>query len=175
MPLGKPPRLLDADALREYAHKVLSMRALSAGELRQKLSRRAADKADIDPIIARLRELGAIDDSRFASSYAERRLENEGFGQQRVLRDLQKRKVAAGVAQKAVSKAFSETDENQLAQDFLERKYRRVDLRVFLAEQKNVASAFRKLRLAGFSSSASLKVLRRYAAGAEEFEEPAEE
>jgi regulatory protein len=165
---AKSPKLLEADALREYAHKALSMRALSAGELRDKLRRKAADKADVDPIIERLRELGAVNDARFASAFAERRLENEGFGQQRVLRDLQKRRVAGGVAQKAVSKAFAETDENQLAEDFLKRKYRKVDLPVFLAEQKNLASAFRKLRLAGFSSSASLRVLKRYSQEAED-------
>jgi len=175
VPFSKTVKLLEADALREYAHKLLGMRALSAGELRQKLQRKAARKDDVEPIIERLRELGAVNDARFASAFAERRLENEGFGQQRVLRDLQKRKVAGGVAQKAVAKAFAETDENALAEDFLQRKYRRVDLKAFLAEQKNVASAFRKLRLAGFSSSASLRVLRRYAAGVEEIEEAPEE
>jgi regulatory protein len=175
VPLGKPPKLLEADALRDYAHKALSIRALSAGELREKLRRKAAAKADIEPIIERLRELGALNDARFASAYAERRLENEGFGQQRVLRDLQKRKVAGGVAQKAVAKAFAETDELTLAQAFLERKYRRVDLRVFLAEQKNMAAAFRKLRLAGFSAGAALRVLRRHSAAAEEIPEESAE
>lgn len=174
MPFSKSPKLLEADALREYAHKALSMRALSAGELREKLRRKAADKADIEPIVERLRELGAVNDARFAGAYAERRLENQGFGSQRVLRDLQKRKVASGVAAKAVSKAFAETDENQLALDFLARKFRKVDLREFLAEQKNLASAFRKLRLAGFSSSASLRALKKYSQAAEELSEEGE-
>ena len=171
MPFAKQPRLLEADALRDYAHKALSMRALSAGELREKLRRKAAVKGDIDPIITRLRELGALNDERFAATYAERRKENQGFGQQRVLRDLQRRKVAGGLAGKAVTQAFADTDENALAEAFLQRKYRRVDLRVFLAEQKNLASAFRKLRLGGFSSAASLRVLKKFSAAVEEFTE----
>lgn len=175
MPPLRQPKLLEADALRDYAHKVLASRALSAGEMREKLRRKAAVKADIDPIIARLRELGALDDTRFAGTYAERRLENEGFGRQRVLRDLQHRKVTPVVAEKAVAQAFAGTDETQLIENFIQRKYKKVDLRVYLAEQKHLASAFRKLRLAGFSSSGAIKVLRRYAAQADEIEETPEE
>ena len=139
------------------------------------MGRRAAAKGDIDPIIMRLRELGALDDDRFAGTYAERRLENQGFGKQRVLRDLQHRKVPPGVAEKAVAKVFSGTDETQLIEDFLKRKFKSVDLRVYLNEQKHPASAFRKLRLAGFSANGSISVLRRYAAQADEIEETPEE
>ena len=163
--------MLDAAALREYAHKTLASRALSAGELREKLRRRAAVKTDIEPIVERLIELGALDDTRFAGTFAERRQENRGFGQQRVLRDLQQRKVAPALAAEAVAKVFAGTDEIKLIEDFLRRKFKKVDLKAYLAEQKHLASAFRKLRLAGFSSAASIKVLRRYASAAEEITE----
>ena len=58
-----------------------------------------------------------------------------------------------------------------LIQNFLERKYRGKNLGELLAEQKNLASAFRKLRLAGFSSGTSIRALKRYAAEADQLEE----
>jgi regulatory protein len=54
---------------------------------------------------------------------------------------------------------------------FLARKYRGKDLGALLKEQKNLASAYRKLRQAGFSTGPSIRVLKRYAAEAERLEE----
>lgn len=176
MPPLRQPRLLDANALRDYAYRLLAGRALSTGEVRAKLTRKAADKNDVEGVMTRLNELGALDDKRFAQNYAERRKENEGFGRQRVLRDLRNRKVGGTMAEKAVEKAFEGSDEVALIEAFLARKFRKTDLRVYLAEEKHLASAFRKLRLAGFSTGSAIKVLRRYADRAADItEDPSEE
>ena len=58
-----------------------------------------------------------------------------------------------------------------MIEQFLERKYRGKDLGALLQEEKNLASAFRKLRLAGFSAGNSIRVLKRYAAEADRLEE----
>ena len=58
---------------------------------------------------------------------------------------------------------------------FLKRKYRGKDLGALLQEQKELASAFRKLRGAGFSTGNSIRVLKRYAAEAERLEESGDE
>jgi regulatory protein len=50
-----------------------------------------------------------------------------------------------------------------LIEDFLKRKYRGKQLGAFLAEEKNLAGAYRRLRYAGFSSGASIRVLKRFA------------
>jgi len=171
VPPLRPLRLLDASALREYAYRLLAGRALSTGEVREKLTRKAADAADVEPLMARLKELGALDDERFAQHYAERRKENQGFGRQRVLRDLRQRKVGAALAAPAVEQAFAGTDEAQLIEDFLARKFRGKDLTAYLQEEKHLASAFRKLRLAGFATSPAIRVLRRYADRASELED----
>jgi regulatory protein len=93
----------------------------------------------------------------------------------RVLRDLRARQVSPAVAEKAVAASFEGTDERQLAESYLERKYRGKNLREFLQEEKNFAAAFRRLRLAGFGTSATLAVLKRYNGRADEFEAPEEE
>ena len=167
----RPPRRLEAAALREYAVGLLGRRALSTGEVRRKLKDRAQDASDIEPLLHDLRELGFLNDERFAEHYAARRLSNEGFGAQRVLRDLQQRRVASPIAQEAVREAFAETDEVQLIEAYLQRRYRAKDLPAFLAEEKNLASAFRRLRTAGFTASNSIRVLRRFSQRAEELED----
>ena len=169
-------KLLDRDQLLLYAQRVLSMRALSIGELKQKLRLRAENEADVDPVLSLLKQAGALNDRVFADSYATARRSNQGFGESRVLRDLMIRKVPSTVAKEAVRGAYEDTDESDLIGQFLERKYRGKDLAVFLKEEKNLASAFRRLRTAGFNSSKSIQVLKRYASRAEELEgeEPSE-
>ena len=168
---AKRAKLLDRDQLMEYAQRVLAMRAYSIGDLKQKLRTRAQDVADVDAVLSVLKQAGALNDRKFADSFATARQTNQGFGQNRVLRDLMVRKVPSTVAKEAVREAYAETNELDLIAQFLERKFRGKDLRVFLAEEKNLASAYRRLRTAGYSSSNSIQVLKRYASRAEEIEE----
>lgn len=154
----------------EYALRLLSRRALSAGDLRVRLVRRALDPADVEQAMSRLSESGLLNDDRFAESYAAARLENQGFGKMRVLRDLRQRRVAPEIAERAVQETFRDTDEGNLVEEFLSRKYRGKNLPRFLSEEKNLLAAYRRLRFAGFSSAVSIGVLKRYAAQAESLE-----
>jgi regulatory protein len=104
-----------------------------------------------------------LDDRRFAESYAAARLENQGLGKMRVLRDLRQRRVAPKLAEQVTEQTYEKTNETELIEQFLKRKYRGKKLGVFLAEEKNLAAAYRRLRYAGFSAGASIRVLKRYA------------
>lgn len=163
----KSPRKLDGPALLEYALKTLSARAHSLGEMRQKLMRRADNPADIEPVLFKLKEYGALNDRKFAESFANNRLENRGHGRLRVLRDLRQRRVAPKLAEEAVQQTFSGQDEMALVDAYLERKYRSVSLPEYLADEKHMASAYRRLRHAGFSHGSVVKVLLRHAKQAE--------
>lgn len=157
-----------------YAAQALSARAQSVSELRTKLRKKAARKEDVDDVLAYLKESGYADDKRFAGMFAEWRRENRGLGKARVVRDLMAKRVSPQVAQAAVEAAYKDTDEVTLIEDFLGRKYRGKNLKTLLAEPKHLASAYRKLRVAGFGSSTSIRVLKRYASAAEEIEESGE-
>jgi regulatory protein len=167
----KPKKLLELEELKTYAAMAMAARAQSSSELRTRLRKKAARPEDVEEILAYLKESGYVDDQRFAGAFAEWRKENQGFGKTRVVRDLMSRRVAPAVAQAAVEKAFEGSDEVKLIEDFLARRYRGKDMKAFLAEQKNLASAFRRLRTAGFGSSNAIRVLKRYASAAEEIEE----
>ena len=168
-------KALDENGLMTFAAQALSARALTISELRDKLKRRAAEPADVEIVLARLKESGYLNDQRFAESYASWRRDDGGFGKTRVLRDLMARRVAPAVAKQASEAAFQEVDEIAMIEAFLARKYRGKDLGALLREEKHLAAAYRKLRTSGFSTGNSVRVLKRYAAQAELLEEPEEE
>jgi regulatory protein len=166
----KKPRLLPAAALWEYALRTLGGRAHSVSELSEKLRRRAERAADVQDVLARLKECGYLDDRRYAQSLASSRLQDQGFGRMRVLRDLRARRVAPSVAEQAVKSAYQDTDEPALIEAFLARRYRATPLGPYLAEPKHLASVYRKLRLAGFGSANVIRILKKHAAAAEDLE-----
>jgi regulatory protein len=165
------PKPLDKNGLMAFAAQALSARALTISELRDKLNRRAAEPLDVDYVLARLKESGYLNDQRFSESYASWRRDDGGFGKTRVMRDLMARRVAPAVAKQAAEAAFEGADEIAMIEAFLKRKYRGKDLGALLQEEKRLASAYRKLRTAGFSTGNSIKVLKIYAAQAELLEE----
>ncbi len=114
--------------------------------------------------MAKLKESGYLNDRRFAENYAAVRLQNQGLGKMRVLRDLRQRHIAPKLAEQVTEKTYQETDEAHLIEEFLLRKYRGKQLAVFLGDEKNLAAAFRRLRYAGFSAGQSIRVLKRFAA-----------
>ncbi len=93
----------------------------------------------------------------------------------RVLRELRQKRVAPKLAEQVTEQTFQDTNETDLIEAFLKRKYRGKQLGPFLAEEKNLAAAFRRLRYAGFSAGTAIRVLKRYASRAEELEGMEEE
>ena len=161
-------KLLDSSGLLNYALRVLSARPLSSAEMEARLKARAENPTDIEGVMVKLKDAGFLNDAKFAEYYAAARRDNQGFGKMRVLRDLRTRKVSGKLAGEVVQNAFEEVDETAMVEQYLARKYRSVELGAFLGEPKNLAAAYRRLRVAGFSSTVSIRVLKRYAARADE-------
>ncbi len=160
----KRPRQLSSDELFAYAVKKLERRAASEGEIRTSLVSRALEQGDIDGVIARLKDYGYLNDQRFAEAFAAARLENEGFGQSRVLRDLRQHRVASDLAERTVTKTYSNKDELALIEQFIRRKYRTAAREGLFASDKELAAAFRRLVRAGFTTGNSIRVLKSFAA-----------
>jgi len=171
----KRPRKLAPEELFEYAVKCLGARAYSTGDLKSKLRMRAADPADADGAIDRLKDIGYLDDERFAENYATARVENEGFGRMRVLNDLRSRRVSGNLAEQAVEHAIGDKSEAELIDAFIDRRMHSVAAGGPIEDEKKLAAAYRKLRRAGFSSGPILSALKRIAARPDALEEPLEE
>jgi regulatory protein len=156
-------RLLDAEALWTYALKVLGGRAYSSSEMREKLRRRAERAADVEDVLARLKEHRYLDDRRFAEGFAAARLANEKHGPARVLQDLRHHRIAPSLAERTVKEVYRDTDERVLIEDWIRRKYRLAPRQGLFAKDKDLAAAYRRLLRAGFRSPEILKVLKLYA------------
>jgi SOS response regulatory protein OraA/RecX len=165
MPFQRPAPL-DFDALREYALRQLARRSLSVAELAQRLRPRAARPADVDGVIAQLKEYGPLDDRRLAESYSESRAASGTAGQQRVVRDLMRKRVPTAIARQAAAAAYAGADEDALIDTFIQRRMRGKDLGAWLQEPSHAASLYRRLRLAGFSAPACIRALQHHARGA---------
>ncbi|MGQ9917104.1 MAG: regulatory protein RecX [Bryobacteraceae bacterium] len=161
---------LQEPELRDYALRLLSARALSVAQLKQRLRPRAADPAAIDRIVSQLKEYGALDDRHLAESFSYSRAASGQFGRSRVLAELARRKIGPKIAEQAVRQAFQNLDEDQLVRCWLERKYRNQDLTALLAQPAKLAAVYRRLRRAGFSSGASIRALRGFSDLADQLE-----
>jgi len=175
VPVPRKLRRFAAEELFDYAVKCLGARAHSTGDLKAKLRQRAANPSDVDSAIQRLKEIGYLDDRRFAESYATARIENEGFGRIRVLNDLRARRVPGDMAERAVQQALGDRTEAELIDAYIERRVPSIAAGGPIEDERKLAAAYRKLRRAGFTSGPVLAALKRFAARPEAIEEPAEE
>jgi regulatory protein len=158
---------LEAAALLEYAGKALGSRMRSERDLRRLMRERVEPGEEgaqkVDAVIAKLKELGYLNDERFAADYTRLRQENEKFGRRRVQQGLMQKGVAAATVNEAVGQAYNEVDEVALARAYTERKRMRKP-----EGEKETARAMRRLVAAGFSTRAVWAVLRSWGAAVEE-------
>ena len=155
-----PRKLTDEGALYDYAIAALGRRMRSVAELKRLLRRRVSEDSGeqmIERVVARLKEHKYLNDADYASAYSSFRRDNEKFGKMRVISELKARGVHGDVIEQAVGAAYSETNEEQLARDFLRRK------RVAApADQRSAARVFRMMLRAGFTARVSIKILKNW-------------
>jgi len=164
---SRKPKPLTESGLLDYALRALSARSLTQGELRVRLQARAARPGDVETVVGRLKQSGYLDDRRFAETFSRLRRENEGFGKLRVLRDLRRRRIGPSLAAKAVAEAYRDAEEAELIDRFLKRKLRYGDQPPALDDPRRVASFYRMLLRAGFTSAKILEALRKLSAQSE--------
>lgn len=175
MPFGKAKSAktpLEEGALLEYAVKALASKMKSERDLRQRLRERAGPGDEganaVHSVLTRLKELGYLNDERFAVDYARLRQENEKLGRRRVQQGLMQKGIAAPLANQALAQQYDEVDEVALARQYVERKRLKRPEGDPEKKQKETARAMRRLLAAGFSSRAVWTVLRTWGAEVEE-------
>jgi regulatory protein len=120
---------LDPAKAREHvfqrAAKLLAAKQRSVAELRERLlAGRGATKANVEEVIARLREYGYLDDAKFAQSYASLRLRERPLGRRRLQRDLWLKKVDKQTAEVALDEVFEATPEEELIDRAIAKRIR---------------------------------------------------
>ena len=84
-----------SDEAFELAVKALGRRERSVAELSSWLTERGIAADEVEDVVARLEELGELDDARFARRYAEDKRELAGWGAERIRATLLERGVPA--------------------------------------------------------------------------------
>jgi len=148
-------------ALYDFAVKALARHMRTEAELRRLLTARAepgaSGEAAVRAVIAQLKHNHYLDDKSFAETYARLRQENEKLGARRVRNDLRQKGVRANVIEEAVGARYSETNEEALAREHLERKRLKKP-----ENEKEAARVVRRLVAAGFSTGTIYKILRHW-------------
>jgi regulatory protein len=103
------------DKVMASALRILSTRSCSEGELRNRLiARRWPDAEAVENCIKRLKELGYVNDDRFAQSYASYRVSVKPLGRARLERELAVKKVPRKSIEAALDLVFGEVAEDTL-------------------------------------------------------------
>jgi regulatory protein len=153
------PRTIDSEpALYDAAIKMLSRRAHSVSEMKKALIRRTADEDLIQKVIARLKQNGLVDDARYAKQFARQRTEIRHQGKYRVARELRARGVPDRHIETAVAEASANSDEAAMVRQRIDRKLR---LNRGEIDDRKIASLYRTLLRAGFSSDTIRHELKR--------------
>jgi|SRR5579859_8088153 len=170
------PRTIDSEpALYEAAVKILSRRAHSVSDMKKALIRRTADEDLIQKVLARLKQNGLIDDARYAKQFARQRTEIRHQGKFRVARELRARGVPDRHIESAVQEAAANSDEAAMVRQRIDRKLKslsanrqsersghlQMGARASGLDQKKIASLYRTLLRAGFSSDTIRAELKR--------------
>ena len=160
--MGFRRKLYSEQELYDYAVGALARRMRSVAELKRLLRRQleAEDErgaALIDEVVGRLKAQGYLNDTHYATAYAEFRRDNEKFGPRRISSDLKSRGVHREIVEAAIQRAFAAVDEEKQAREYLRRK------RLLKPkDQKQAARIFRQLRGAGFQSKTVFSILKQW-------------
>jgi regulatory protein len=154
---GRPRQLETEEELYDVAVRALMRRAHSVHEMKRKLERRSDNKLLVQVVMARLKENGQIDDARYAKQFARQRTESRKQGKYRITRDLRARGVPDRHIEPAVEESAANSDEAALIRQRIERKLKFLRGAI---DEKKMASIYRSLLRAGFSSDVIRRELR---------------
>jgi regulatory protein len=155
---GKPRQLETEAQLHDAAIKMLMRRAHSISEMKKALARRCVDEKLVKSTVERLKRENLLDDTRYAKQFVRHRTEYRKQGQYRIARDLRARGVPDRHIEAALKESATSSDPAALVRQRIARK-----LRLFRGEidQKKIASLYRSLLGAGFSSDLIRRELHR--------------
>jgi regulatory protein len=138
--------------------RVLALRDHSEAELRRKLKEKGYEAEGIDASVARLKELGYLDDARFARQFASSSVRNgRGFGAKLKL-DLTRKGVAPAIVSEVLSGISDEFSERELILEVMERRFSGFDPET--ATEKERRRIISYLQRKGFSLSAIFRQLK---------------
>jgi regulatory protein len=136
---------------------MLARRPFSVVEMRQALEKKYPQREQVSEAIARLRELGYLDDRKLAEQYAYSLVQNRTFGPHRVRRELKARRVDYKYIEPAIERAYQDAPARELLEHALDKKLRTTRLPLTPARFHSLCQS---LMRRGFSAGDIIKAVR---------------
>ena len=136
---------------------MLARRPYSIAELRRALEKKSFPIEQVDESIARLRELGYLDDRKFAEQYAYSLAHNRAIGPHRLRRELKAKLVNYREIDSAVEHAYQDVSAQTLLEKTLDKKVRSLHLPLTRAKFHSLCQG---LMRRGFNASDIIKAVR---------------
>lgn len=127
--------------------QLISRREHSSKELYNKLLKNYPPEFAAEAV-AKLQEIGMLNDERFAEMYANELFEKKGYGKKRILFELNTKGIDRTLAENAVEELFCEEDNIQRIVDIVRKKYYNIE-----NDEKQRRRAAAYLMRAGYSGS----------------------
>ncbi len=139
---------------------MLARRPYSIAELRQALEKKYSKSDQVAEAVARLRELGYLDDRKFAEQYACSLAQNRNFGPHRLRRELKAKQVNYQEIESAVEHAFQHAPVQTLLEQALTKKLRTIRLPLTRGKFHSLCQSLLRL---GFNAGDIIKAVRAQA------------
>jgi regulatory protein len=151
LPKSKPTDPFNA------ALQMLARRPYSLGEMRRGLERKFSAGPAVNQALARLRELGYLNDAKFAEQYAYSLAQNRAFGPARVRRELKAKLVNYKEIDPAIQQAYRDNPATQVLEQALAKKLRSLRLPLTRSRFHSLCQSLMRL---GFNAGDVLKAVR---------------
>jgi regulatory protein len=149
----------------ERALNLLSYKPRSLAEMRARLMEKDwAEEAVVDQVIARLEELGYLNDEEFAANFTSSRLTAKPIGRSRLRRDLQRKKLPSETVENALDEAYEQQSEEELIDRAISKRMR---LKGAPATREEAKRLFDYLIRRGFSYDLVIRKVREAGKGVE--------
>ncbi len=116
----------EVERARDAALRLLTVRARSVGELRDRLIRKRFTSAACERVIDDLLAAGLLDDRSFARLWADERVRLRPVGRRRLTAELRSRRISPKLADEVADEVYAEHTERELAGRALDRRLRRL-------------------------------------------------
>lgn len=149
----------------ERAINLLSYKPRSLAEMRARLMEKDwAEEAVVDQVLARLEELGYLNDEEFAANFANSRLTAKPVGRSRLRRDLQRKKLQSETIENTLDEAYEQQSEDELIERAISKRLR---LKGAPATREESKRLFDYLIRRGFSYDLVIRKVREAGKGIE--------
>ena len=140
-----------------YTFRILSKKGYTEGEIREKLYQKGYKKEIREKTINRLKELGFLDDRKFAQEFIERYLFRKPAGKYLLAKKLREKGIKAKIVEESLEKFYPEKEED-LAKKAGEKFLSRLNS---LPLEKKKARLFSFLSRQGFPSEMCVQTTQK--------------